>query len=138
MKEAFEKIIERLEEIQHIEFYFDGRPPKQSIDFVDAIEIVKEVAEECKSLTVEQKSLTEKFNDGWIPCSERLPNREEFIQNDGRFIVTDGNRTYQSIYDIYKGVFATINMQYAEWHFTQDNCVIAWQPLPPSYKPKEK
>lgn len=78
-------------------------------------------------------------NNGWIPCSERLPNKEEYLNNDGRFIVTDGNRMYQSIYDIYQGGFRTIKLftnggSERGWNFEDDNCVIAWQPLPEQYR----
>ena len=52
-----------------------------------AKEIVQEVAEE--------------YNDGWIPCSERLPSKEEYLKDDGRFIVTDGNRVYECLFDIF-------------------------------------
>lgn len=67
----------------------------------------------------------------WIPCSERLPNKDEYLKDDGRFIVTDGNRRYQSHYDIYDGNFNTCD-------FSIDNCVIAWQPLPDAYIGKHK
>lgn len=62
----------------------------------------------------------------WIPVSERLPNRYEYQKNDGRFIVTDGNRTYQNFYDIYNGQFRSTRRI--------DKCVIAWMPLPEPYK----
>lgn len=37
----------------------------------------------------------------WIKVSDRLPTREEYQKNDGRFIVTDGNRVEQGFFDIY-------------------------------------
>lgn len=78
-------------------------------------------------------------NNGWIPCSERMPNKKEYLKNDGRFIVTDGNRSYQSIYDIYRDVFRTFRMYNIgkECIYDQDDCVIAWMPLPPIYQQKE-
>lgn len=36
-----DKVMEQLEENQEIKFYFDGRPPKQTISYEKAIEIVK-------------------------------------------------------------------------------------------------
>ncbi len=74
--------------------------------------------------------------DKWIPCSERLPDREEYIKNDGRFIVTDGNRRYQSIFDIYSKKFKTMNQISPVGWFSlvEDKSVIAWQPLPEPYK----
>ena len=76
----------------------------------------------------------------WIPCSERLPNKDEYLKNDGRFIVTDGNRVYQSIYDIYAShCFRTLVLFDfgSRSSFEVDNCVIAWQPLPEPYKEGE-
>lgn len=89
----------------------------------------------CKVIkeTVEE---IEENHSGWIPCSERLPNKEEYLKNDGRFIVTDGCRRYQSIYDIYQGRFRTLKIKISGWVFEEDNCVIAWQPLPTPYQPE--
>ena len=73
----------------------------------------------------------------WIPCSERMPNKDEYLKNDGRFIVTDGNRVYQSIYDIYSAhCFRTLVLFDfgSRSNFEVDNCVIAWMPLPESHK----
>ena len=73
----------------------------------------------------------------WIPCSKRFPNKDEYLKNDGRFIVTDGNRVYQSIYDIYSShSFRTLTLFDfgSRSNFEVDNCVIAWMPLPEPYK----
>ena len=67
----------------------------------------------------------------WIPCSERLPNKEEYLKDDGRFIVTDGNRRYQGLFDIYDGKFKHDRF---DCILEEDKCVIAWQPLPEPYK----
>ena len=70
MPKAFEKIIERLEEetydMEICEEQFDMNGPYfkdvpyKMVKMDDVKEIVKQVAEEYS-------------NDGWIPCSERLP-----------------------------------------------------------------
>lgn len=70
----------------------------------------------------------------WIPCEERLPTKEEYLKDDGRFIVTDGNRTYQSCFDIYSNVFRTIVLRLPFYSYEHDKCVIAWQPLPQTFK----
>ncbi len=94
--------------------------------YEDAIEIVNQVEQE--------------YNCGWIPCSERLPNKEEYLKDDGRVIVTDGNRVYQSIYDIYNDkCFKTLRLNCLidvgyQSNFKVDKCVIAWQPLPVPYR----
>ena len=70
----------------------------------------------------------------WIPVSERLPNTEEYIANNGLFIVTDGNRTYVKYFDVYDSMmyFGEPTMN----GFRVDRCVIAWSPspLPQPYK----
>ena len=74
-------------------------------------------------------------NNGWIPCSERLPSKEEYSKNDGRFIVTDGNRCYQSVFDIYSQKFRTsIFTTFGSYKYEEDKCVIAWMPLPEPYQ----
>lgn len=68
----------------------------------------------------------------WIPVSERLPTKEEYIANNGLFIVSDGNRTYAEYFDVYNSMkyFGEPTMN----GFRVDRCVIAWQPLPKTYE----
>ena len=80
MQEVFEKIIERLEKLKGYEANgdcpMDGMCSKRPYECTScysstAIEIVKEVAEEFgKDINVCSK-------DGWIPCSEKLPDDRE-------------------------------------------------------------
>ena len=66
----------------------------------------------------------------WIPVSERLPNRDEYIKNNGLFNVSDGNRSYSEWFDIYdKQMFGEPTMS----GFRVDYAVTAWMPLPESY-----
>lgn len=112
MQEVFEKIIEKLEEKRkgYLSTYVQG------ID--DAIEIVKQAAEE--------------YNNGWIPCTDRLPTPEEYQRGNGRFLVTDGNRTYEAEFDIYESHTFGKSRMATDW-FATDKCVTHWQnePLPP-------
>lgn len=71
----------------------------------------------------------------WIPVTERLPMQEEYLKDDGRFILDDGNRRYQGLFDIYDGKFKfSKHISGLHYEFFEDNCVIAWQPLPEPYK----
>lgn len=77
------------------------------------------------------------MNDGWISCSERMPTMEEYQKDDGRFILDDGNRRCAGYFDVYTGRF------YSYRHITpyrtelyEDNGIIAWRPLPESYRPE--
>ena len=123
-----EKILERARaELFNLTFHKSERCK----GFNDGIHTVMKIIQE------------ESKNDGWIPCSEKMPNWEEYQKNDGRFIVTDGNRVYQSIFDIYANSgFRTLKLFHfvggtQTANFEVDNCVIAWQPLPAPYQKGE-
>lgn len=75
----------------------------------------------------------------WIPISERLPTITEYQENDGRFIASDGNRTYQNWFSIYDGFFITEDNEFGSLlKLKEDKCIIAWQPLPKPYKKGEQ
>ena len=150
MQEVFSKIIEELEENQTIVFNLGGGKPKQSIDLERAIEIVKHEAEKynnghfgcntngehekCNSCGLTDCKNRNKIwfgvgddNNGWIPCSERLPEpirpvlvtlrnwmNDKYIVRVGRFH-TDHWKTDEGI--------------------VENSVVIAWQPLPEPYQP---
>ena len=70
----------------------------------------------------------------WIPCSERLPNHDEYIKNNGLFNVSDGDRSYSEWFDISdKQMFGEPTMS----GFRVDYAVIAWMPLPEPYEVEE-
>lgn len=79
-------------------------------------------------------------NDGgyfgtWIPVTERLPNHDEYIKNNGLFNVSDGDRSYSEWFDIYdKQMFGEPTIS----GFRVDYAVIAWTPLPDPYDPYER
>ena len=106
MQEVFEKIIEKLKEDE--KHTFDGCINKRF-----AIEIVKQEAE--------------KYNGGWIPLSERLP--EEGIP----VLVQDYNGNYEiGICEKRKFNNYVIGIKSGDW-WTWANNYIAWQPLPEPY-----
>lgn len=100
------------------------------------IESLQEFADKLREGVLNLIKSQPKINE-WIPVSERLPNKDEYFKNDGRFIVTDGNRVYQSLYDPYSAhCFRTLVVyEYgSRANYEIDNCVIAWMPLPEPYK----
>ena len=127
MKEAFEKILERLDEMIHpkqLHFCKCARGRcrlfynnKNCMDCVvkDAKEIVQEVAEE--------------YNNGWIACSEKLPELRQDVLVTVKYTGFMGMHGYW----IQTGHMEAEN----DWW---GNCaggeVIAWQPLPEPYQPK--
>ena len=112
MKEVFEKIVERLEEERHPEIF--GGWETMRID--RAKEIVHEVAEE-------YGPDTNVGSNGWIPCSERLP--EECIEVLVSVQEIDGS-TYTRTSWMQDGIWV---IKKTPLHPT----VNAWMPLPESY-----
>lgn len=71
----------------------------------------------------------------WIPVTERLPTREEYLKDDGRFMLDDGNRRYQGLFDIYDRKFKfSMHIRGLYYELIEDKRVIAWMPLPEPYK----
>lgn len=130
---VFEKIREKLEEEKMKHFLTIANTGDDKLDF--AYEKVGDALDEAIKIV---NQVEEEHNNGWIPVEERLPSKEEYLKDDGRFIVTDGNRSYQSIYDIYRRCFRTLKSRFvSQWEFEEDKCVIAWQPLPEPYQKGE-
>ena len=157
MKEFIEKLIGRLEEINHTDYGSIGSYESHVAvrDCLrDVKNIVNQLAEECKSSIpithydlivkfieseIERTSsfaehdtqinimnyvqqLQEQNNNGWIPCSERLPETYENVsicQSDG--YVNVGWYSLNEFKDMNSILYKD---------------VIAWQPLPAPYQPK--
>ena len=140
MQEVFEKIIEKLEErrMLHADLAQSDKLTEQEREvqsrfcgcFCKAKEIVKQEAE--------------KYNNGWIPCSERLP--EEY----GDYLVA-WKPLHMSAEDIIKKVGRAVPHFYEIVEYDPDDEalwigsieqaqgeyeIIAWQPLPEPYHPK--
>lgn len=112
-----DKVVEELERIRAKETCNKEKCDTKEICRIcvvdDAIEIVKQVAEE--------------YNGGWIPCSERLP------EDDSICTVTVEYPNNETVVDYgwfdRKNVCWFVGMQ----EFRTSN-IIAWQPLPEPYK----
>ena len=142
MNRAFEKILERFDaKKQYFQKFYeaDGKTEEDEyinkatqLAFDDAKNIVQEVAEE--------------YNNGWIPCSERLP------EESGYYLVTyhdwsDGNflPKYDDTY--VRRLHYQISEHFVGWNYpknvddrAENDChkeVIAWQPLPEPYKERD-
>ena len=126
MNKAFEKILEKFDaKKQYFQKFYeaDGKTEEDEyinkatqLAFDDAKNIVQEVAEE--------------YNNGWIACSERLPEEPE----EG---LTDLDECDEYIAMIENADIPTA-LNYAgngEWYRDGEFYkVIAWQPLPEPYK----
>ena len=147
MQDVFENIIKKLESLENV--FIKGNSHNVAAGISRAIEIVKEETEYeecykdceeceayykekhhctkfCKVITEAVKEIEENHN-GWILCSERLPEeREAVLLNDfdgfyelGICIVKCGIKGFQA----------------GDWWSSANN-YIAWQPLPQPYQPK--
>jgi len=103
MNEFIEKLIARLEEYQ----------------LENAFEVNNGFIGVCKDIV---NQLAEEHKGGWIPCSERLPEK----QQQDYLICDDKGNVYSSAY--YHNAWL-VNVGTDE--------VVAWQPLPEPYKAEE-
>ena len=129
MKEAFEKIVERLEEPQ-FNIGCGACPIKEKCDEVqEAIddEMTDLCAETMRVIAKEIVQEVEKeYNNGWIACSERLPEPTRPV------LITLKNWTNEKLI-VRQGRFH-IDHWRTEEGIIENNIVIAWQPLPVPYK----
>ena len=125
MQEVFKKIIMQLgiraeksekKEMDAEHFEYAQMYKGERIAFGDAIEIVKQEAE--------------KYNNGWIPCSERLPEDKQTCLVTARIYFTPD---HVDEIDNYIGVGIDTYSKQFGWLGTE---TIAWQPLPATYQPK--
>lgn len=115
MKEFIEKLTSRLEEESYT-IYLDGyivSTEKKVVEFTDVQNIINQLAE--------------KYKDGWIPVSERLPDVEADVLLSLRSL------------DVYTGFRAnTEGCFYVEGEgYVKFENVLAWMPLPEPYQSKE-
>lgn len=89
--------------------------------FEEAADTIKELSEKLASANMERS--TAYYNDGWIPCSERLPDES------GKYTVCTAKGS------VYCAKF-TVGKKGKFFHTDMYTHIIAWQPLPAPYKPK--
>ena len=123
MNKEFEKIIEELEEEKMSYFLTIANTGDEKLDCAyehtgdaldKAIESVKQEAEQ--------------YNNGWIPCSERLP--DDFMSFE--YLTIRKGHTLATI-----TYYCVVNHK---WYLSRNSSkeidVIAWQPLPKPYQTK--
>lgn len=76
-----------------------------------------------------------KYNNGWIPIQRRLPSEAECIAYQNRFLVNDGVRTYEAIFDSNHRKFGIFSMNGT---FYPNTKVTHWQSLPPKPETSDK
>ena len=132
MNKAFEKILERLQEERELSYadfsrYVDEVSPCLDAEYDDffhrglerASRLMKEVAEE--------------YNGGWVPCSERLPDDNNYILISFENFSLPMVGRYEE--DETGGAFYIGDED--ETCVSQDLFVNAWQPLPEPFKERD-
>ena len=118
MNEAFEKILERLEELQNNLLSQTEGDVIVQVGIINGVMYSKKIVQE----------VAEEYNNGWIPCSERLP------EESGTYIV---NAIENSIIHV---TFAKWMPRMKKWNLTGCRSywkVNAWQPLPEPFKERD-
>lgn len=116
MQEVFEKIIDKLEkEMFSAELYGDEWNG-QTVDNLLCLGNVSDVIEQ----------VVAEYNNGWIPCSERLP--KEY----GDYLCCDKYGEYIIGFPIER-ISAEKSFYIETEHEIMNDC-IAWQPLPKPYR----
>lgn len=130
MKEAFEKIKERLTGAESVKLYGSKNSGNYLLPLEDAFSIVSEVEAEYINKSTEHINKSSDCSTGWIPCSERLP------KEPGKYLVTVKNLTGFWILEnnVFVCDYAYDTFIFQGW---EDNEVIAWMPLPEPYNPEK-
>ena len=129
MNKAFEKILEKLDEMIHPEQLYFCKYARGGCKHLynndkDCMDCVVELAKE----TVQE--VAEEYNNGWIPCSERLPEPNQKV------IVTYMDRYIGGSYGVCEGQYVYIlnSWDISDYMSDDDFEVIAWRPLPKPFK----
>ena len=133
MNKAFEKILERLEELQNNLLAQTEGDVNLQVGVINGVmyskKIVKEVAGEYTStehINCSTDTSTNTSTNGWIPCSERLPEVGQIVLENVR---------KPSKY-VNKGTPIIIT-EYEDVYYWRNGTILAWQPLPEPFKERD-
>lgn len=132
METAFETLLEKLEKKRL------GRVEQLRLSCTKSMELVNKIKlKEIEESIEIVKQTAEEYNNGWIPCSERLPKVEiNPVTNDYvRYNVTYKNGDMSDV-RCYAYGEASGGKHWLNGGKIMDEYVIAWQPLPEPYQPK--
>ncbi|WP_303145496.1 hypothetical protein [[Ruminococcus] torques] len=93
---------------------------------LDMANAIKDVIHKCES-----------DNDGWIPAEERLPGMNETLFYDMQLVTLKDGSVCFGVYRN-KDAECWTRKQEGERFYTNTREVIAWQPLPESYRRPKK
>ena len=122
MNKVFEKIIEKLEELQNNLLSQTEGDINLQVGVINGVMYSKKIVQE----------VGEEYKGGWIPCSERLPEENK----DGWTHLILSIKTGEVIF----GFWHNEEMGFCK-HFRDGVCsvcgVIAWMPLPEPFKERD-
>ena len=123
MNKAFEKVLEKLEDLQNnLTSQTEGNIDLQ-VGVINGVMYSKKIVQE----------VSEEYNGGWIPCSERMPEETEklYLVTYKKFIL--GNFRY--FMDIaYLSPLPDGTLEWRSEKAPVTRKVEAWQELPEEYK----
>ena len=121
MNKAFEKIVERLEEVEN-------RLLNESGDIGCTLGITN-MSEYSKQIV---KEVSEEYNGGWIACSERLPEK------NGMYLCTQNTYDLVTNKKIIRVSTELVEFDNGKWRRAKNLVVTHWQPLPEPFKECDK
>ena len=127
MNKVFDKIIEKLEEEKMSYFLTIANTGDEKLDY--SYEQVGNALDKAIEIVIQE---AEKYNNGWIPCSEQLPEEDEKV-----YISAKTERVYVGVYTKRYG-FEKREGFICDDGFMWMNTASAWKPyvLPAPYQPK--
>lgn len=142
LEKILEEIKERIEKLNMADnMYRENAERNRNFESVKYFQSLMFATERAKSIIEDIiRSHMDEVNDtnvpsNWIPCSERLPNEEEFIKAYCR------NSYAAEFVVMIKGATlpTTLYFKNGSWTDMKGNYynVVAWQPLPEPYKGEE-
>ena len=118
MKEFIDKLIGRLEKLKYD--VVDDKCPVEKNSRECEMEYACETCYLTKAINIVNE-LAEEYNNGWIPCSERLPEKDVYV-------LCQGNHS------IFIACIDSLDNKWRDDHYHTRTTIKAWQPLPPVYK----
>lgn len=131
MNKAFEKILERLDEElrKSEERYYRYLDDSNLPCMFDKSDIEEKRVDTIKEMLEIVQEVSEEYNNGWIPCSERLPEcgTKVLVQYGcGRINIEECKKNNDGIIGFYDGNYWSNADNYS-----------AWQPLPEPFKERD-
>lgn len=132
MNKAFENILEKLEELQNNLLSQTEGDVSVQVGIINGVMYSKKIVQE----------VAEEYNNGWIPCSEKLPEddkKQYIVQETNGFIdilgfTKDAYKLDRYDFAEYKDKKKQLFYDYnSEYGYIECECV-AWKPIPEPYK----